>query len=70
MKASKGKANLAQVNDLWFWGFSIQRYEPGSEVRKFEWNDAKYWSIFTAPRDEKSIKKIKALAERTLCEFD
>ncbi|CAB4791177.1 unannotated protein [freshwater metagenome] len=32
-------------------------------MRKFEWNEAKYWSIFTAPRDEKSIKKIKALAE-------
>lgn len=50
-------------DDLWFWGFITQRSEPGSEMRKFEWNEAKYWSIFTAPRDEKSIKKIKALAE-------
>ena len=50
-------------DDLWFWGFITQRSEPGSKLREFEWNEAKYWSIFTAPRDKISIKKIKALAE-------
>lgn len=51
-------------DDLWFWGFITQRSVPGSKVREFEWNEAKYWSIFTAPRDKRSIEKIKALAER------
>jgi len=51
-------------DDLWFWGFITQRSEPGSKLRKFEWNEAKYWSIFTAPRDIRSIKKIKVLAEQ------
>ena len=51
-------------DDLWFWGFINQRSVPGSNQRKFEWNEAKYWSIFTAPRDAKTIKELKALSKK------
>lgn len=48
-------------DDLWFWGF-ITQY--GSASREFvKWNEAKYWSIFTAPKDVASITKIKRLAK-------
>ena len=50
-------------HDLWFWGFITQRSDPKPTVRKFEWNEAKYWSIFTAPRDARTIIKLKTLAE-------
>ncbi|MEY4507115.1 MAG: hypothetical protein RL297_1693 [Pseudomonadota bacterium] len=53
-------------DDLWFWGFITQRSEPESKQRTFEWNEAKYWSIFTAPREKITIRKVKALSTRFL----
>jgi hypothetical protein len=60
-------------DDLWFWGFITQR---GSEEREFGWNQAKYWSIFTASKDEKDIRDIENLATdflkltEPICVFD
>ncbi len=64
-------------DDLWFWGFITQRskaikLEDGvadktqadskAQQRQYGWNAAKYWSIFTAPKDEETIIKIEGLA--------
>jgi hypothetical protein len=50
-------------DDLWFWGFITQRSEPKNPQRIFGFNEAKYWSIFTAPKEEPEISKIKRLTE-------
>ena len=52
-------------DDLWFWGFITQNSQ-GKDGRKFGWNKAKYWSIFTAAKDEASIKGIQRLAKQFL----
>ena len=49
-------------DDLWFWGFITQKSEKKS-VRKIEWNLAKYYAIFHATKDKKSISEIEELAE-------
>jgi hypothetical protein len=51
-------------DDLWFWGFITQRSVPGTSERQPVWNPAKYWSIFTAPKDLESIGKIEQLAKQ------
>ena len=49
-------------DDLWFWGFITQKSEVGKVERKYEWNDAKYWSIFSAPKTTETIEKVERLA--------
>jgi len=53
-------------DDLWFWGFITQKSKIGEAKRTHEWNVAKYWSIFTAPKDQESIQKIECLANEFL----
>ncbi len=52
-------------DDLWFWGFITQNSQ-GRNGRKLGWNEAKYWSIFTAPKDKNSIEEIQSLAGQFL----
>lgn len=49
-------------DDLWFWGFITQKSKIGTDERDYQWNEAKYWSIFTAPKDAETIAKIELLA--------
>lgn len=49
-------------DDLWFWGFITQKSEVGKVERKYEWNDAKYWSIFTASKTTETIADVELLA--------
>lgn len=49
-------------DDLWFWGFITQKSKVGTDEREYQWNDAKYWSIFTAPKATETIAKIELLA--------
>ena len=49
-------------DDLWFWGFITQKSKVGTQERDYQWNEAKYWSIFTAPKDAETIAKIELLA--------
>jgi hypothetical protein len=51
-------------DDLWFWGFITQKSQVGKVERTYESNPAKYWSIFTAPKDYASIQSIEALAKQ------
>lgn len=46
-------------DDLWFWGFITQRSKSKDPKRDHIWNDAKYWSIFNAPHDNVSIRRIE-----------
>lgn len=60
-------------DDLWFWGFITQKSKVGTDERDYRWNEAKYWSIFTAPKAAGDIAEIELLAtgrssERTLVE--
>lgn len=43
------------------WGFITQKSIKND--RLLEWNFAKYYAVFHAPKDAKSISKIKTLAE-------
>ena len=62
-----GSEDMLIWDDLWFWGFITQRSSANiSSKRVHDWNEEKYWSIFTAPQDRKSIGKIKLLAKTFL----
>jgi hypothetical protein len=63
---SYSNAQMLIWDDLWFWGFITQRSEVGKKERTHEWNEAKYWSIFTAPKDSQSIGEIQRLAKEFL----
>lgn len=43
-------------DDLWFWGFITQN---GSENRRFEWNENKYWILKESDKDKIKIEEIK-----------
>lgn len=68
LKKDFGYANSEILiwDDLWFWGFITQNSQMKSAPRKLGWNESKYWSIFTAPKDEASIRNIRSLAKRFL----
>ena len=44
-------------DDLWFWGFITQK--GSGAVRKFEWNENKYWALKESDKDYKMIEEIK-----------
>jgi hypothetical protein len=44
-------------DDLWFWGFITQN---GSQQRKFEWNENKYWILKESDKSTKMIEEIKS----------
>lgn len=56
-------------DDLWFWGFVTQKSNVNMLERTHEWNNAKYWSIFNASKDQRNIEKIKGLAAEFLGKF-
>lgn len=43
-------------DDLWFWGFITQN---GSQQRKFQWNENKYWILRESDKSRKMIGEIK-----------
>jgi hypothetical protein len=51
-------------DDLWFWGFISQKVTKNGRIHM--WNEAKYWTIYHAPKDSRSIKKIKGKVEEFL----
>ncbi len=53
-------------DDLWFWGFITQSSKSDKQNRTYGWNSAKYWSIFSAPKDNVSISEIRSLAREFL----
>jgi hypothetical protein len=53
-------------DDLWFWGFITQRSVKLQKTRRFEWNEAKYWSIPHAPKHTEEIAHIHAFASEFL----
>lgn len=57
----KNPKEMLVWDDLWFWGFITQKSIKNDCL--LEWNFAKYYAVFHAPKDEKSISKIKTLAE-------
>ena len=64
-------AQMLIWDDLWFWGFITQTSKskgtpPPPTVRSHEWNLEKYWSIFTASKDEATVREIRILAEEFL----
>ena len=72
------KSNFAEINtyikyelpntdfeiwdDLWFWGFITQKSSGGNRILEF--NEAKYWNLLDAPKDQKTIDKTKLLANQ------
>lgn len=66
-------ADIVVWDDLWFWGYITQKVPKNetdessggaskktSPQRSHEWNESKYWSIFTAPKGAEHIAEIKA----------
>jgi hypothetical protein len=64
-------------DDLWFWGYITQKVskrdadeqadkpnKTSPPQRSHEWNESKYWSIFTAPKGAEHIAEIKRIAEK------
>lgn len=49
-------------DDLWFWGFITQKSSGGKRILAF--NEAKYWNLLHAPKDNKTIEKTKILAKQ------
>jgi len=54
-------ADMLIWDDLWFWGYITQNSRGG--VRNHRWNEAKYWSIYTAKKASRTINKIKTQAQ-------
>lgn len=52
-------ADFLLWDDLWFWGFITQ---VGGAQRELDWNEAKYWCLWGAPKDKKSVDDVKKLA--------
>ena len=69
-------ADIVVWDDLWFWGYITQKV-PKNEMDEssgvankklspqcsHEWNESKYWSIFTAPKALIHMAEIERLAE-------
>ena len=57
----KSSKDMLIWDDLWFWGFITQKSIGGE--RFLEWNIAKYYAVFHAPKDTESINDIEVLAK-------
>lgn len=64
-------AEMVIWDDLWFWGFITQRIKSSDKTRQHcFWNEAKYWAIPHAPRDDQSIQTIRRLAKSFVAIID
>ena len=57
-------AEIEIWDDLWFWGFITQKVS--GNIRKFEWNVEKYWTLKDSDKAPSSINKINEKAEEFL----
>lgn len=62
IKSNMPNTNFEVWDDLWFWGFITQKVNSGK--RTLEFNEAKYWNMLDAPKDEETIEKTKQLANQ------
>ena len=62
IKNNVAKSDFEVWDDLWFWGFITQKSKVGTGEREYQWNGAKYWLIFTAPKDAASVAELELLA--------
>lgn len=62
LKAQIKDSDFEIWDDLWFWGFITQKSSGGKRILEF--NEAKYWNLLHAPKDNETIQRTKTLAKQ------